>query len=187
MRGYDRYNFDAFDAAEKDLQSRGWTVISPAQLDREFGFDPDGVVTPEFLSDALQRDIDAVIKHSDAIALLPGWECSSGAQAEMWIGKCKEIPIYFYPSMVEMGKESILEEAIRITSYDRQKSYGPPKEVFDKTAKLWSIAKGVEFKSHEVAIFDILQKVSRETYGDKRDNWVDMAGYAGCGSKCVEP
>ena len=41
MRGYPRFNFDAFDAAQSHLESLGYRVISPAALDREVGFNPD--------------------------------------------------------------------------------------------------------------------------------------------------
>lgn len=85
---------------------------------------------------------------------------------------------------VEAGVEDILEEALRISSGDRQNAYGPPDQDFARTAKIWSALKGVEFEPREVALFMIALKLSRETHQRKRDNWVDIAGYARCGSKC---
>lgn len=82
-------------------------------------------------------------------------------------------------------EEDILEEALRITSGDRQAQYGPPDQDFQRTAKMWSALKGVEFTAKEVAMFIICLKLSRQTHQDKRDNWVDVAGYARCGSLCT--
>lgn len=81
--------------------------------------------------------------------------------------------------------EDILEEARRITSGDRQAQYGPPDQDFKRTAAMWTALKGVEFTAQDVAMFMICLKLSRQTHQRKRDNWVDIAGYARCGSKCT--
>lgn len=98
MRNFVLYNFPAFDAAAAELRSHGLEVISPAELDRQAGFDPvnlpadwDWNTLPEdfALRHAVERDIAAIIK-CDAIHLLPGWEASKGARAERavaeWLG-----------------------------------------------------------------------------------------------------
>ena len=41
MRGKKFFNFPAFDDAKEDLESQGFSVISPADLDRAVGFDPE--------------------------------------------------------------------------------------------------------------------------------------------------
>ena len=78
----------------------------------------------------------------------------------------------------------VLLEAYQITSGDRQSSYGPPDQDFARTAKMWSALKGVEFTAAEVAMFMICLKLSRETHQKKRDNRVDIAGYARCLQIC---
>ena len=94
MSGYRRFNFDAFDAARNDLE-RDWNVISPADMDRAIGFDPDECeVTPEFLRDAMRRDIDAIM-HVDALYALKGWEQSRGASAEVALAKWRGIPVHY--------------------------------------------------------------------------------------------
>ncbi len=40
MSGYPQYNFPAFDKARDELEKNGWQVGSPADMDREHGFDP---------------------------------------------------------------------------------------------------------------------------------------------------
>lgn len=94
MRGVVRYNFPWFDATRDHLDSLGWNVISPADIDRANGFD---AMTREFHDDfdwgdmpqgfddyetILLRDIDA-IQTCDAIFMGRDWEQSCGANREL--------------------------------------------------------------------------------------------------------
>jgi len=115
MTGYPEFNFPAFDAA-RDYLERDWNVISPADMDRDLGFDPDdGIVTPEFLRDAMRRDIDAVM-HVDALYALAGWEQSKGASAEVALAEWRGIPVHFEevpsgtPALVPPTPDRSLEE-----------------------------------------------------------------------------
>ncbi len=102
MRGHPKFNFDAFDAAEIRLKNAGWKTINPAQLDRKVGFDPErDKPDREFLKKALIRDVLSIFE-SDAIALLPNWEESRGVRIELAIARELGIPIYLYPTMLEL-------------------------------------------------------------------------------------
>lgn len=102
MRNQPRYNFDAFYSAEETLSRDGWNVLNPARMDEELGFDPDrDIPDTEFLEAAMVRDIHAIME-SDALALLPGWEKSTGATAEMWVARWRHIPIYLLPEMKQL-------------------------------------------------------------------------------------
>jgi hypothetical protein len=83
MRGHPLYNFPAFDAASIHLRAYGHDIISPADMDREHGFDP---ATSEFseadYEAAMARDM-AAIEKCDGIYLLRGWERSAGARREV--------------------------------------------------------------------------------------------------------
>jgi hypothetical protein len=90
MRHVKWFNFPAFDAARDKLKAEGWEVISPADMDRETGFDatklPEdydwGRIPDNFdLKACIDRDVAAVLK-ADAIYLLDGWETSMGTRAE---------------------------------------------------------------------------------------------------------
>lgn len=100
MRGYPRFNFDAFDAAAADLRAQGWTVISPADIDREHGFDPDKHDESYFsdFRDLIRRDVEAVLT-TDCIVLLPGWDRSVGVAAELAVAKWAGKPALLHPTL----------------------------------------------------------------------------------------
>ena len=74
----------------------------------------------------------------------------------------------------------ILEEALDITSNDREEAYGPPQQDFARTAKIWSAILNTKVTAKDVGLCMIGLKVSRATWSDSRDNQVDIAGYARC-------
>jgi len=95
MTGIPEFNFPAFDAAEESLAALGHTVLNPAQMDRDVGFDPSStVVSNEFLRDALRRDLSAICG-ADAIAMLPGWEHSGGAMVEWMLARHLKLGIIY--------------------------------------------------------------------------------------------
>ena len=82
--------------------------------------------------------------------------------------------------------ETVLEEAQRLIFGARQASYGHPFDDFSKTGQMWGAILSEWRKSSAanvppelVALCQIAVKISREVNATKRDNIVDMAGYAG--------
>lgn len=81
---------------------------------------------------------------------------------------------------------TILQQAQHLTSADRQKTYGHPKENFTNIAEAWSaylharglLPREVWLAARDVAQFNILQKSMRQGHRPTRDNLVDQAGYA---------
>lgn len=88
MRGYPRYNFEAFEAAEMGLIKLGYNVLSPHRMDLDLGFNPEQSLEANNFSvnDAVRRDVEAIIA-SDCVYMLAGWEHSTGAMAEWAIAK----------------------------------------------------------------------------------------------------
>src|SRR5690348_10873426 len=93
MRGYQNFNFPAFDAAAKKLRAEGHFVFNPAERDRErdgkdwgeevkSGDLAEAAAKGFDLRQALGDDLAFICKEAEAIALLPGWENSKGAMAE---------------------------------------------------------------------------------------------------------
>lgn len=84
-------------------------------------------------------------------------------------------------------EETILEEAARLVIGNRRDSYGHPKDDFDRTGRMWGAilsewalkTQGKEpIPAELVALCMIALKVSREVHTQKRDNLVDVCGYA---------
>jgi hypothetical protein len=103
MRGIKYFNFPSFDMAKRKLTIEGWEVVSPADLDRETGFDPrslpdewDWNKTPETFSlqDAIERDLKAIAE-CEAMYMLDGWQDSKGAIAEKTVAEWHEHEILY--------------------------------------------------------------------------------------------
>lgn len=75
--------------------------------------------------------------------------------------------------------DNILNEAENLIYGDRCKDYGSPLDDFSRTAKMWSGILGIDVTPQQIALCMICLKISRECNKPKRDNWIDIAGYAG--------
>ena len=190
MRGIPYYNFPAFDAAADALRCAGYTVVSPADLDREAGFDamdcpPDtdwGAIPDGFNFHAcVRRDIDGVVR-SDALYLLPGWERSEGARAEKVIAEWLGRDVLFAPCARQAPEPTILDEAKGHVYGDRGADYGHPADDHGKVAGAISALLAdklrVPLTALDVELVMIVVKLSRLAHKYKRDSVVDIAGYA---------
>lgn len=95
MRGIKEFNFPAFYAAAALLKDQGHEVFNPAARDNErHGKDigagnmtgDEKIAQAEHgfsLREALRDDTQFICMEAEAIALLPGWEKSKGAKAEL--------------------------------------------------------------------------------------------------------
>jgi len=91
MRGKPEQNFPAFRAAAERLRGLGHTVWSPAEYDLQHGYDP--VSDPEpALVECMKHDLPALLA-CDAVALLPGWQHSTGAQLEAHVALVCGLPL----------------------------------------------------------------------------------------------
>lgn len=102
MSNIPQFNFPAFMEADKKLTAEGWEVFNPAKADIErYGTDfsescPTGshdeanvaAGTPVTYRDCLRVDLNYILDHANAIALLPGWEQSKGVKAELALSQC---------------------------------------------------------------------------------------------------
>lgn len=84
-----------------------------------------------------------------------------------------------------MKREKLLLIAKEIVCSDRDKQYGGPEDTFKDIAALWSAYLNEDIGPEDVAIMMMLMKIARLKGSDYRssDSWVDIAGYAACGSE----
>jgi len=194
MSGYPDCNFQAFHVAAERLAAAGWAVFNPAE---NFGGRKD---LPR--AEYLRLDL-AMLTQCDAIALLPGWEESRGAKLEYLVAcelGCEAIDAVTLqplagaptPAVALRGMrvvqpptdESILDEAKRITAGTRRAEYGAPADDFARTALMWTgilarkLREGQSITALDIPLCMIAIKLARQSHHHKRDNLVDIAGYA---------
>ena len=197
MTGVAMHNFPAFFEAARILKEAGWEVVNPAE---NFGGRTDLPRTAYLRADV------ALLVHCDAMAMLPGWEDSEGAKLEYLLAHMMGMPMIEVPTLHPINNapmplvqlqqscaseeaplvasEPILDEAKRITSSDRQDDYGHPREDFAHTASMWTgilagkLRRGAEITAMDVPLCMIAIKLARQAHRHKRDNLVDIAGYA---------
>ena len=105
MQGVPWFNYPAFDAAAKRLLSEGWDPLNP--VDKDYGYYGKDISNPTGSIEqaerdhgfsrrrALAADLSWICETADAIAMLPGWEKSTGAFAEWAAAKAVGIEIIY--------------------------------------------------------------------------------------------
>lgn len=98
------------------------------------------------------------------------------------------------PKLLTEGiRRSVLNEAADLVDGDRNAQYGDPIGDFRCTADMWSaylrrrgdVPASFKLQPHDVAAMMSMLKLSRIGWDhEKRDTWVDLAGYAACGYDC---
>lgn len=171
MSGITDFNYPAFNRAAKFLRNLGHEVVNPAEIDNG-----DTSKPREYY---LRHDLKSLLD-CNAIAVLPGWQSSRGARLEMEVAAQLGLGVLDATTGRPFEAESIAAEADRIVSHDRQADYGHPYHDFTRTAIMWQAILGAPVRASDVALCMIAVKLSREVNRPKRDNRVDVAGYAKC-------
>ena len=101
MRGIENFNFHAFHEAASRLRAQGHEVFSPAERDIERWGSAEAVAA-DYAVDPLRvarecfaADTEWICRHAEGIALLPGWEGSKGANAEVALADCLGLKVIY--------------------------------------------------------------------------------------------
>lgn len=94
MTGLPNFNFPAFMKAAEELRAQGYIVFNPAEndllrygqdfLEHSERFDP---------RKTFGDDTRWICEYADIIALLPGWENSTGVKAELALAKALHLAV----------------------------------------------------------------------------------------------
>ena len=173
MTGLPEYNFPAFHTAAKRLREMSIKVLNPAEN--------HGGRTDLPHEDYMRVAVEQVLQ-SNAIALLRDWEKSYGTSVETAVANAIGVPCFEFWSgkQVEFNAKpaSVLLEAQSLVHGPRNDDYGHPHDDFSRTAKIWSAILSVEVTAAQVGLCMCGVKLSRHCHRPKRDNLVDLAGYA---------
>lgn len=148
MTGHENYNRGAFMQKEAELIAWGSVVLNPAML-------PDGLEHEQYLT--ITR---GMIRMSDSVCLLPGWEDSKGARQEVIYAMKRNIwPMGFDGAMREKLKE-VLWMAFTTGGYAWRSSLSNPMRPAVKGREEFHVPHG--FRCRQVAISGSLPKSERE-------------------------
>jgi len=175
MTGLPAFNFPAFDYAAAQWRDAGYDVVNPAEEQRKRRESTD-LPWAHYLRHDLRHLLDC-----DAIALLPGWRQSKGATLEHHVAVALGMPVYDATTLEPLPEESALQEAQRLVHGDRGAAYGHPIDDYTRTGRMWGAILGIpDIDPRLCCLMMGAVKISRETNAPKRDNRVDLAGYAEC-------
>lgn len=208
MSGCEEHNFPAFHAAAVELASLGWAVINPAtnfggrlDLARDVYLrrDIELLLTCQAICmlDGWQKSAGASLEYLLARELgfavtmltptglhdlvpLPRAEVVLSTDLRL----VDETPPVVTPVEPAAKPLPILEEAARLTDGPRQADYDHPRNAFSRAAMIWTailahrLMPGQAVHPAEVPLCMIGSKLARQAHKHKRDNLIDMAGYA---------
>lgn len=135
MRGFPQFNFPLFDAVALTLRGQGWTVISPAEQDSptiraKSLASSTGLFTPDMAKDEsvgtiLGRDTRIVIDDVTDVALLPGWQKSTGARLEVCVALLHGKGFYVVHHPTNMSDDYVITplpaDAVRVAFLESMK------------------------------------------------------------------
>lgn len=88
-------------------------------------------------------------------------------------------PLWQESSGVKVAPElTVCQEADKLVYGDRERDYGSVSKNFDNIARMWSVVLGFDVTAKQVGLCMAAMKIAREVNLPKRDNLVDLAGYA---------
>ncbi len=100
MTGQPEDGYPAFHAAAAALRARGYDVVNPAELNPVRG---------EPWDTYLRRDLPALVT-CEAVAVLPGWMVSRGAQLELIVAHELGLPVVDAVALAAGGTVEVLED-----------------------------------------------------------------------------
>lgn len=84
-------------------------------------------------------------------------------------------------SKPDWGRARLLvDEAISLTISDRNDTYGHPAQDFERVAQIWGAILDTEVSAEQAILCMMGLKLARQSHIHKRDNIVDLVGYAVC-------
>lgn len=99
----------------------------------------------------------------------------------LYNSKCPLLPTLTSDQLGANNHMDILKTALKLTTGDRHDEYGDCNIELDRVATMWSVIFKTDITPNQVALAMIALKITRQMHTNKKDNWVDIAGYARIG------
>lgn len=137
MRGFPGWNFDVFHAAAERWREAGHHAFNPAATFSGLGYvTDDATVDRAHLNHVIQIDL-ACLYAADAIALLPGWEKSSGSTVELALAQFLRMPVFDALTLVQLTPDPLPWNEIQGFVRDWQPKTSPKLELPAPDPNLW--------------------------------------------------
>lgn len=131
----------------------------------------------------VRDDLDALITAVDGYEgpFIENVKAKSNEERRAIIARGGRLASERAPSFSLVTAGAICQQAADITAGDRQTTHGDKVENHRNISALWSAYLGVEIAPYQAAGMMVLLKLARTQAGAFHvDDYVDMAGYAGC-------
>ena len=100
MRGMEDHNVPAFNRAAAALRADGHEVFNPAD-----GMEDEDDTTVDGCRRIFSFDTSWICEQADMVALLPGWQNSKGAYAEMALAEAIGLPVKYIHNDITLEDE----------------------------------------------------------------------------------
>lgn len=175
---------DAVDSLLDAVLGGDWTQAPEPKVGESFedylartGLFTDQEPAPELGDDPTDAELDEFYK---ALGIETDWDPEVAGEGGFFFDERKA-------DHGQNVRSDILSTAEVLVNGDRNAQYGDPKQDFARTAQMWSAYLGIEVAPHDVAAMMGLLKISRIRWSpNKKDHWVDGAGYFACGADCAD-
>lgn len=142
---------------------------------------PNGTATGVYLSTDQDGDVEIRVEQSSV-----DWADPGGRHC---LRRGTVVPAIEYDQGPLSARAKTLRKAESLITGDRNRTYGDPTDNFRDIAEVWTtylkhkLRDGETISSGDTAWMMIGLKMVRAKAQPSMDNWVDAAGYAGCGSE----
>ncbi len=130
MRGKPDHNFPAFAAAAALFRELGWVVANPAEIGTLFANNP-AVHGAEYIREDLLH-----VARCHAIALLPGWEQSTGARCE--VAAALTLDMTFYDATTGLARIPPARVIVN-GGYEREVGVVPSLDELSEEINAWQL------------------------------------------------
>ena len=150
-------------------------------------------ITRRLIPDAEEGWADSKAAEEAALTRAAGMEATASALEEAGLRRVDSPTTSTArrrTTMTDTGKTraELLADAEAAVNGDRNADYGDPNQDFKRTAEFWSTYLGIAITPTQVGMMMALLKISRSVWSPgKRDNYLDLAGYAACTWSTVTP
>lgn len=166
MRGYAEHNFPAFHRAVERFRACGWETVNPVDIGAALFDNNPAVAGGEYI----RADVKELAA-CDAIALLPGWEKSTGARCEAVVAVTIGLPFYDAGTCTRMDPPSRI---ICNGGYDRPAGAVDTIDALVADILQWQVETFTQRTPHSITNHLLREAAELHAAPDDDSEWADV-------------